>query len=158
MGYFATAGSKVYIGGAKVMQATDFAESDFSSVSWTEIKGLESIGNVGSTATAVDVTAIGDNGTRTLKGQRSGGSMELSMFVDYADAGQLALVAAEKTDDDYAFKVEFDDAPSGGTPSLRLFIGKVMSAVEALDQANNAAKLTASIAINSNIVRVAASA
>ena len=69
---------------------------------------------------------------------------------------QIALLAAEKTIHDYAFRVVFNDAPAGGTPSERLFIGKVMSASEQLDQANNAMKLNASIAINSNVVRVAA--
>jgi hypothetical protein len=40
------------------------------------------------------------------------------------------------------------------TPSQRLFIAKVMSQAEQFDSANNIMKLNASLAVNSNIVRV----
>ena len=156
MPFFATAGAKVYIGGATDMQSADFTASDFSGETWVEIKGLDSIGSFGDTAAAITQSVIGEARDKTIKGTRSAGTMDLVANIDYADAGQLALIAAEKTIHDYAFKVTFNDAPSGGTPSERYFIGKVMSAAEQLDTANNSMKLNASIAVNSNIVRVAA--
>jgi hypothetical protein len=156
MTFFATAGSKVFIGGVLAPKASDFIVSDFNAVEWTEIKGLESIGTFGDTAQAVTFDDLSVGRTQTVKGTRNAGTMDLVAGIDYADAGQLALRAAEATKDNYAIKVVFNDAPVGGTPSARYFVGLVMSAAEALDAANNVMKLNGSIAINSNIVRVSA--
>ncbi|RXV64864.1 hypothetical protein C6W92_06075 [Roseovarius sp. A46] len=155
---FATAGAKLFIGGVKDTQSTDFVESDFSTETWTEIKELESLGSFGDTSEEISFTSIGDSRTRRLKGSRNAGSMEVVMGIDYADAGQIALIAAEKTIFNYAFKVEFNDAPEGGTPSERLFVAAVGSASEALDTADNVMKLNASLWVNSNVVRVDAAA
>ena len=80
--------------------------------------------------------------------------MEVVCGIDYSDAGQIAALAAEKTDENYAFKLEFDDAPAGGTPSERYFVAMVGGASEQLDTANNVMKLNLSLWINSNVVRV----
>jgi hypothetical protein len=77
------------------------------------------------------------------------------------DAGQLALIAAEKTKSNYAFKISFDDAatsPPSPTPqpSMRYFVGLVTTAQEAGGGANTIQKLNSTIEINSNIVHVAA--
>lgn len=82
--------------------------------------------------------------------------MELSIGIDYEDAGQAALRAGEATPDNYAFRVDFDDAPAGGTPSQRFFIAKIMSARETLDTANSVIKLTTTLGLNSNVVAVSA--
>lgn len=153
---FATAGAKLYIGGVKTMPSADLQASDFTGESWAEVKELESLGTIGDQAEEVAFSAIGDARTRRLKGTRASAPMEVVCGIDYADAGQLALIAAEKTDDNYAFKITFNDAPSGGTPSERLFVAIVGSAAEALDTANSVMKLNASLWINSNVVRVAA--
>lgn len=161
MPFFATAGTKVSIGGTLDMKSADFVVGDFSAITWVEIKGLENIGSLGDQAQAITQSIIGEARDKTIKGTRNAGTMEMVCALDYADAGQLAAIAAEKTPYDYAFKVELNDKPAtGASPknSLRYFIGKVMSARDAIDQANNVTKLQISVAINSNIVRVAASA
>lgn len=155
MSIYVTAGSRIYIGQAVAQQSTDFVEADFLTHSFTEISWVESIGAFGDEAAEVTFDAIGEGRTLKLKGNRNAGNMELVCGQDYSDAGQAALRAAEATPDDYAFKVLFDDMPSGGTSgSIRYFIGKVMSARETLDTANNVIKLNATVGINSNIVRV----
>jgi len=76
-----------------------------------------------------------------------------------ADPGQVALIAAEKTPYNYAFKVELNDKPATGSApaaSHRLFIGLVTTAQEAGGEANTIQKLNSTIEINSNIVPVAA--
>ncbi|PZU23793.1 MAG: hypothetical protein DI589_05860 [Shinella sp.] len=151
-----TAGAKLYIGGPKSQQSDDFVLSDFTGQTWVEIKELEALGSVGDTSEAVNFTAISDARTRVLKGPRSAGVMEVVCGIDPADPGQLAAIAAEKTIHDYAFKIVLNDAPAGGTASERYFIGKVMSQSEQYDQANSVMKLNISIAVNSNLVRVAA--
>lgn len=160
---FATAGTKVSVGPAKAFTGTDFTATDFTtgSPTWTRVLGTTNIGSAGDTAELITSNQI-DTGnpevsrTRKMKGSRNAGSMQLVCDLDYADPGQLALVAAEKTKESYAFKVEFNDAPVGGTPSVRYFVALVMSASEQLDEANNVMKLNATLEIDSNIVRVAA--
>ena len=156
MTIFATAGAKLYIGGAMAQKGTDFVFADFTTPpqTWVEIKETEGLGSLGDTSQAVTFDGIADKRTRTLKGTRSAGAMEVVCGIDSADPGQIALVAAEKTIHDYAFKLVLNDAPPGGTPSERYFIAKVMSQSEQYDQANNVMKLNASLGVNSNIVRV----
>lgn len=150
----ATAGAKLFIGGTKPMPSEDLTASDFEGESWVEIKELESLGTVGDAAEEVEFAAIGQARTRRMKGTRSSAPMEIVCGIDYQDAGQLALIAAEKTSGNYAFKIEFPDAPAGGTPSERMFVAIVGSAAEAYDTANSVMRLNASLWVNSNIVRV----
>ncbi|GGO55225.1 hypothetical protein SAMN05444398_103280 [Roseovarius pacificus] len=150
----ATAGAKLYIGGVLAMKSDDFVLTDFDSATWVEIKDLDSLGSLGDSANEITQDLIGENRTKRLKGTRNAPPMEVIAAINYEDTGQQALVAAEKTKDDYAFKLVFDDAPSGGTPSERYFIAKVASANEAYDTANTVMKLNASLWVNSNVVRV----
>lgn len=153
---FATAGTKIYIGGAKAFSDTDFTVSDFSGETWTEIGGTTDLGAVGDASELITSNHIGSARARKLKGVRNSGAMEVVSDLDYADAGQLALVAAEKTKDSYSFKVVLNDAPAGGTPSERYFVALVMNAGEQYDQANSVTKLNTTLEVNSNVVRVAA--
>ena len=84
--------------------------------------------------------------------------MDVVCGLDPSDPGQIALIAAERVKGDYAFRVVLADAPVGGTPSERLFVAQVGSASEQYDTANSVMKLNASLWINSNIVKIAASA
>src|SRR5690606_6920689 len=112
----------------------------------------------GDTANLITSDQIARSRTRKMKGTRNAGSMEVVCDLDYADAGQLALIAAEKTQHSYAFKITFNDAPAGGTPSERYFVAFVMSAGEQYDEANSVMKLNSTLEIDSNIVRVVAAA
>jgi hypothetical protein len=151
---FATNGAKLYIGGVIADPGVDLTTSTFTSETWVEIKETESLGTVGDTASEITFDGISQNRTKRLKGTRNAGTMDVVCGIDYADAGQIALLAAEKTPHDYAFRVVFNDAPEGGTPSERMFIAKVGSAAEALDTANNVMKLNSTLWVNSNIVRI----
>lgn len=154
MSIYATAGAKLHIGGVLAQKTTDFVEADFTPQTWVEIGNLDSLGSLGDTAQAITASIIGEGRDKTIKGTRSAGTMEVVCNIDYSDPGQQAAIAAEKTIHDYAFKLTFNDAPPGGTPSQRLFIAKVMSQAEALDTANNVMKLNLSLGVNSNVVRV----
>lgn len=156
-GIFATAGTKVFIGSTLAPKSEDFVEADFSGISWTEIAWLENIGQFGDESVEITFDAIGESRTQKLKGTRNAGNMDLIAGVDSEDPGQEALRSAEQDADDYAFRVDFNDAPDGGTPSQRFFIGKVMTAREQLDTANSVVRLAGRVSINSNIVRVDAS-
>lgn len=155
---FATAGAKIYIGPAKVFSDTDFIATDFTTglPTYTEIGGTTNLGSFGDISELITSNRVAAERTRKAKGTRNAGAMQIISDLDYADAGQLALIAAEKVRETYSFKVEFNDAPSGGTPSIRYFVALVMSSGEQLDEANSVMKLNTTLEIDSNIVRVAA--
>jgi hypothetical protein len=154
---FPTAGARLFIGGLLAQKTTDFVASDFSGQSqlWTEIKHLENLGAIGDQAEEVSIGLIDQQRVKRFKGARQSAPLELTFGLDVDDLGQIALIAAERSRDDFAFKIEFPDAPAGGTPSQRLFIGIVGSATETYDTANSVTRLGAQVWINSNIVRVA---
>lgn len=155
-GIFATAGASLYIGGVLAAKTSDFVLADYAGQSWVQVHWMENIGAFGDEAASITFDAIEQARTQKLKGTRNAGDLAVVAGIDYSDAGQIALRAAEATHDNYAFKVVFADAPSGGTNSERYFVALVMTAREALDTANNVMKLNATLGINSNIVRVAA--
>lgn len=152
----ATAKSKLFIGGVLAQKNVDFVAADFTSQTWVEIAPLEALGSAGDSSELITFDAIGSGRRIKMKGVRDAGTIEVVCGLDPSDTGQIAAVAAEKTEYDYAFKIELNDEPPGGTPSTRLFIGMVASRSEAFDTANNVVKLNLSIAINSNMVAVAA--
>jgi hypothetical protein len=159
MSLYPVAGSKLYIGGVLADKATDFVAADFTSQTWVAIDGWEQMGAIGDTAQIITTSLINRGRDIKQKGTRNAGSMQNVFAIVPADAGQIALIAAEKTVDNYAFKVEFPDKPATGTaptPSQRLFVGLVTSAQEAGGEANTVMKLNATIEVNSNIVSVAA--
>lgn len=153
---FTTAGSQLFIGGPLSFTGINFVQSDFNAVSWTKIGGTTNLGSSGDTSELVTSNQIDRDRTRKAKGVRNAGSMPLICDLDYADPGQIALIAAEKTRHTYAFKLVFNDAPVGGTPSERYFVALVMSAGEQYDEANSVMKLNSTLEIDSNIVRVPA--
>lgn len=159
MPIFATAGSKFYIGGPlSPTFGAPLTTTSFTGQTWTQVEPLETIGSLGDSANEVTFTAIGDQRVQKLKGARDAGTLEIVAGIDYANAGQTALLAAEASPNNFAFRIVFNDAPQGGTPSERRFCGMVMSASEQLDGADNVMKVTFRVGINSNIVRIAASA
>lgn len=159
---YPVAGSKLFIGSTPMAtQNEDFDASDFSGVSWTEIDGWETMGSIGDTAQLITTSLINRGRDIKQKGTRNAGSMQNVFGILRSDAGQIALIAAEKTPNNYPFKIEFDDAatsPASPTPqpSKRYFIALVTSAQEAGGGANTVQKLNATLEINSNIVPVAA--
>lgn len=153
----ATNGTKIYIGSVMLPEIDDLTEADFTGETWVEIGETEGLGSVGDTANEITADLINRGRTFRAKGTRNAGTMEIVCALDPTDPGQVAVVAAEKTRNNYAFRIEFPDAPSGGTGTTRYFIALVGSAVEALDAANNVMKLNTSLWVNSNVVRVAAS-
>ncbi|MBL4919323.1 hypothetical protein [Szabonella alba] len=105
MTIFATNGAKLYIGAALAAKSSDFVLADFDGETWAEIGEIEGLGSVGDTSAEITFDSVSSSRTRRLKGTRNAGTMEVVCGVDYADAGQIALLAAEKATHDYAFKM-----------------------------------------------------
>jgi len=157
---YPVAGCKFFIGNAAIADQDDaFDAADFTSVTWTEVKGWVQMGAVGDAAALVTSDQIGSARTKKAKGTRNAGSMENVFDVVADDTGQLAMIAAEQTDDNYPFRITYNDAPLTGsapTPSESLFIGIVMSQARQGGGANDPRRRNFNIEINSNIVPVAA--
>ena len=157
---YPVAGSKIYIGGVKASQAADFTSSDFAAVSWTEIDGWTQMGAIGDASQVITTPLINRGRDVKQKGTKNAGSMQNVFAVIGDDAGQIAMLAAEASSSNYAFKIEFDDAATSPaspapTPTTKYFVGLVTSAQEAGGAANTVRNLNATIEINSNVVTVA---
>lgn len=155
---FPVAGAKFYIGGATATQATDFAASDFSSETWVEVDGWETAGAIGDAAEVITTQLINRKRDVKQKGTRNAGTMENQFASLPGDAGQDDMADAEKATDNYAFRIVFDDMPSGGTAgTTQYFVGLVTAWRDTNGGANTTRMKQGTVEINSNIVEVAAS-
>ena len=151
------ANSKFYIG-----PATDATTaSALGALTFVAVNGIESLGEAGSTSETITAKFIGGGAyTRKRRGSRDNGSMSLVVFYNAADAGQIALKAAERSTEDspYAFKIELNDAPAGGDPTTYLFKAIVKSAVNNFGSADDAVKVTFELDIDGEFFEQPASA
>ncbi len=126
------------------------------------MKEIEDVGEFGDEANAAEFTAMnfdaGTARTRRTKGARDAGVLTITCARDPLDAGQRAMINAEKTEDEYNFKVLASDAPSGGTPSTFFFRGLVMSAKVNFSGADDVTRITFQVAINTEILEEVAEA
>lgn len=121
---YPVAGAKIYIGPAvnSVPDDADIDATDFASVSFTEVKGWQTMGAIGDAATLITESVISQGRDLKAKGTRNAGSMQNNFIILPNDAGQIALIAAEATDYNYPFKLAFDDAPPVKTAAVTVTI------------------------------------
>jgi hypothetical protein len=156
---FPVNGAKIYIGSASMPRPdADVSESDFSAVSWVEVKYWQSMGKIGDSAALITTPLIGEGRDLKQKGTRNAGQMQNKFAVSATDSGQLAMIAAEATAYNYPFRIVFNDAPDGGTPTSKYFVGLVMDVSEDGGNANTARLMNGTIEINSNVATVEAAA
>lgn len=154
---FAVSGAKFYIGDAMSTSDTDLTESDFSTVVWQVVDGWETMGTFGDQAEVITTALINRARVTKAKGTFDAGEMENTFAVIPGDAGQDALKAALANNQNYAFKIEFDDpATVGGSGSEAKFVGLVTNQRRQGGSANTIRMRAFTISINSNIVEVAA--
>lgn len=142
-------GSKIYIG--PVNNAANTV-SAYAALSYTEIKPVESIGEFGDRAETVTFKALGEARVRKRKGTRDAGDITVVCGHDPLDAGQIAAVAAEKTEFTYAIKVlTADGADANDTDSVFYFRALVASARLSVGEADNMMKRSFDLLIDSEI-------
>jgi len=147
---FAVAGSTIAIGGVLETKAANFTSSDFASQTWQLIDGWETCGAIGDTSEAITTSLINRGRAIKQKGVKNAGAWENNFANLPEDDGQIDLVAAEATQNNYAFRVVW---ASGET---WYFIGLVMSKNKAGGGANTVDMRNFNIEVNSNIVEVPA--
>lgn len=159
MALYPVAGCKFYISEDPfVEQSDDVAAADFTAVTFVEVKKWTSMGPYGDSAQLITTDLIGEGRTKKMKGTKNAGSMANVFAIDTTDDGQIQMLAASQTLQNYAFQVELNDSDGkpGAKNSLRQFYGLVMQAQEAGGGANTVQTMNATVEINSNIVTVPA--
>jgi len=150
---FTATGAKIFIG-PSVLAATDTA-AEFAALTWTEIGLVESIGEYGDESSAVTFNAIGDGRTRKAKGSRDAGTLAITCAHDATDVGQVAVVAAEATYNNFAFKVALPNRLNAtGADEIDYFRGLVMSKRLNVGGNDNVVRINFSVGINSPIIVV----
>jgi hypothetical protein len=155
-----TAGARFYIG-PTLVPSTVNAMDDAAALAyfeaiitgdWTEVEEIENFGDLGDSAQAINFTAVKDGRVRKLKGPKDAGTMQIVVAVDELDEGQVALVAAEKTDFNYAFKIVYaDERDEGYSPTTDYFGGLVMSRAKTIGGASDVTKRTFMIGVNTSV-------
>lgn len=156
---FPVAGAKFYIGGAMATSPTPFDAADFSGESWVEVDGWETCGDYGDNSEIISTNLINRDRTVKQKGTSDAGTMENRFTVITGDAGMAAVLAAQATKNNYAFRIVWDDEPSTGVspaPTTQYFVGLVASVGFVGGGANTIRMRNVVIPINSNIVTVEA--
>ncbi len=146
------AGAKFSIGPANSV-AND--ATAYAALTYVEVGNIVDIEGAGDTFDPVTTDQLGDRRTKTLKGQKKGGTPRVVYDFDDSDTGQTNLKAAAASDSQYAIKIELDN--SGGTNGSTFYARVlVMGAPITIGTANNMVRRAVQLAINSDTVEVAA--
>jgi hypothetical protein len=78
----------------------------------------------------IDVTCLTSTSKEYKFGLRDSGTLSIDLQYEPQSAGQLLLESSYASDDSYSFKIEYTDAPAGGTPTTKEFDGFVTSISE----------------------------
>lgn len=121
---YPVANSKIYIGGVLNPGLVDFTAADFSSQTWTEIDGWSTMGSFGDTVALISTDLINRGRATKQKGTTNSGQMQNVFAVIPGDPGQAALIAASAgaVKDNFAFKLEFADAPAPKSNTVTISI------------------------------------
>lgn len=156
-----TAGARFYIG-TDVNPDTIEAMTDEDAVTyfeglsgWVEVEEIESFGDLGDNSEVTNFASVKDRRVRKFKTTRDAGTMAIVCGRDPLDAGQVALVAAEKTDLNYAFKLVYaDHRDDVHSDSVEYFAGMVMSRPTNLGGNADVTKQTFNIGVNTAVYAV----
>lgn len=123
MGVQTSAGATLRITASKPSAYTESAyETLFNASPAPALVGeITDLGEFGREYALVTHNPVGDRGTQKFKGSFNEGTMNLSLGLDNADAGQILMNTALNSDADYSFAVELQDG------TRYFFQAKVMS-------------------------------
>ena len=159
MGISATAKAKIFIGATTYPTGSNppLAVADYSTDTYTAINEVSDLGDFGDTASEIKFESISDSRVLKLNGTRDAGDLSLVVGRDAGDPGQSAMRTAAKGDFNQSFKIVMNDPPNAtGTGTTFYFRGLVQSATNKFSGPNNVVMTTFKIAINSEILEVAA--
>ena len=151
-----SSGARLFIG-----PANDTADelAEFQAITWTEVGEVEDMGEFGDAWNSANFAALKDGRVRKYKTTRDAGDAEMVLGFDAGNAGQVALVAAIESKQDYPFKIILDDEDedSPANPTTWYFRAKVMSNRRRIGNSETGAvRRAVTVAVNSAVIEQAA--
>ncbi len=92
-------------------QPSDLDQAAFEALTWVEVKSVGKVGETGLSTNIVTYDTLDTDVTQKGKGVSNAGDPDVEVARIYNDPGQVALRNAAKTNFNYAFKLERNDAP-----------------------------------------------
>jgi len=157
---FAGAGTNFYLTSTTTSPTTNDS-AGYGALTWVPIGCISSLGSFGATYNDVTFDCLVDGATHHLKGTKSRGTLEITVALDDTSAAFAALQTAvnDKSTGNFNFKVTLPNKQAAaGSDAIRYFSGKVMSNVENVTGSNDVVTQTISIAIETDIIKVASTA
>jgi hypothetical protein len=109
--------SKLYV--CATPQFNDLDATAFGGLTWVEVKGVGSHGEVGTTTNILTYNTWDTDVVQKAKGTSNAGDPQIELARIPTDPGQDILRDAAATNFNYAFKIERNDKPSlDGTPTI----------------------------------------
>lgn len=104
------------------------AIADFAAFTYLSVNEVTDMGSIGDTSTDVTHLPIKAGRTKHYKGSRNMPEQTIACAYDPFDPGQIAMRAAADSQADFPVRIQLDDAPEGGTPSIFYYYAKVSAA------------------------------
>lgn len=120
-------GRKVYI--STTAENTDLDQAGFEALSWTEVKHVITVGETGDAENDLTQNEWGTDVVQHQKGVTNAGAPPIEVGENLDDPGQLAMIAAALTPDNYAFKFESPLLSGQATPRTEYNRGLVTGPV-----------------------------
>ncbi len=155
---FTATGAKLYIG-PSVTNAVDTVGEYAALTPWTEVGLVSTLGEYGDESSEVTFAVLGDGRIRKAKGARNAGTLAITVAHAADDTGQQAMVAAEATYSNYAFKIVLPNRLNAtGTDEIQYFRGLVMSKRLNVGSNDSVVTDTYNVGVNSEVLSVAPTA
>lgn len=145
-------GAQLFIGNAAVASDVDSLAEFEATSQWIEVGMIEDLGELGDESSEVTGAVIGDSRIRKAKAARNGGTQVVICFHVPTDVGQLAMIAAEGTSDNYPFKLILPDKPSPAySNTIQYYRGLVMGKRLRMGVNDNLMRRTFNIGVTSEV-------
>jgi hypothetical protein len=109
---YSVAGCRYFIGPAIELPDADITVDDFDGITWTEVKSWMEAGALGDAAALITTPLIDRARDVKQKGTRNAPSRQDNFALVANDAGQLAMLAAEASNQNFPFRVMLNDEPA----------------------------------------------
>lgn len=143
------------IGSCMAFSATLAADpkgaTEYAALTWTDWAGITEMGDLGGTDDIQTVTPVCDGIVQKIHGARDNGTQNMEALFDDTDAGQIIIQAAYDNRTKVAVRLTL------ATTTIFYYEGIVTSAAASPGNAGTILMIKPTVAITSNIVKVASS-
>lgn len=137
-------GSKLYV---SVALPATYTKAGYTALTWVLVSDVTSIGEYGREYDLIEHTPIDTRLKQQIKGNFSEGNVGVVFGSVPADAGQVIMLAAAKSDNNYSFKIERTDG------DIDAFTGKVTTAKPTVN-GGAIISVAANVAVQTEIINI----